>query len=113
MFVGRERERERLDSWLQQASRGRSRALQVLGAAGIGKTALIEDLLGRSPSWPLLRVQGLESEAQLAYHALADLLRPVLDRVESIPARQQEALRSALTIGPAVPGDRFAVAARR
>ena len=41
MFVGRERERARIDRLLKDAHAGRSAALLMHGEAGIGKTALM------------------------------------------------------------------------
>jgi DNA-binding CsgD family transcriptional regulator len=58
----------------------------------------------------VLRARGLESEAELPFAALGDVLRPVLGTLDRIPTRQAAALSGALAIGPPAPGDRFAVA---
>lgn len=52
----------------------------------------------------MLRTQGLESEAPLAFAALHRLLRPVLDHMGQLPAPQAKALRIAFgqAEGPAV-----------
>ena len=47
-FVGRERELEALLSGLRDARGGRARLLVVTGDAGIGKTRLVEELIGRA-----------------------------------------------------------------
>ncbi|WP_214327487.1 ATP-binding protein [Nonomuraea sediminis] len=83
-------------------------ALVVRGEAGIGKSALLEhaaiDFPGR-----MLRVNGVESEAELPFAALHLLLRPVLDRIDALPRQQADALTSALGMGAARPGDRFLI----
>src|SRR4051812_30355991 len=56
----------------------------------------------------VLRASGVESESELPYAALHQLLRPVLSAGEGLPAPQIAALRSALGMDPGEP-DRFAV----
>jgi hypothetical protein len=53
----------------------------------------------------VLAAAGRESERDLAFAGLHQLLRPVLDRVAGLPARQAEALRGAfaLSADPAPP----------
>ena len=50
-----------------------------------------------------------ESEAELAFSALADLLAPLHDRLDRLPAPQARALAAALALGPPQPGERLAV----
>jgi DNA-binding CsgD family transcriptional regulator len=75
-----------------------SRVLMLLGDAGMGKTVLLAEAvrLARSAGLRVLRVTGRESEQDLAFAGLHQLLRPVLDRVASLPDRQAEALLGAL-----------------
>ncbi|MDN5761295.1 MAG: hypothetical protein L0H41_03110 [Microlunatus sp.] len=57
----------------------------------------------------MLWVSGVESETELAFSALYDLLNPIIaDRVV-LPPAQSAALASALALTPVVPGDRLAV----
>ena len=58
----------------------------VRGEPGVGKSALLEDLVGDAGEALVLRTQGLEVEAPLAFAALHRLLRPVL-RLREQPAR--------------------------
>src|SRR5262245_61120262 len=58
-----------------------------------------------------LHAQGIESESELAFAALADFFQPVLECLAQIPARQAAALSGALAIGPPTTTDRFAVCA--
>ena len=62
----------------------------------MGKSALLEDLVAVAGSdVRVLRAQGVESEAPLAFAALHRLLRPVLGLLDRIPAPQARALRAA------------------
>lgn len=56
-FVGRQADLERLELLLTEALAGTPRSVAVAGAAGIGKTRLIEQLLGRAAQrgWCVLR----------------------------------------------------------
>ena len=75
-----------------------SQVLLVIGEAGMGKTALLSGTAGRARSAGLrvLSVTGRESESNLAFAGLHQLLRPVLPSVASLPARQAQALLGAL-----------------
>src|SRR5215469_16685309 len=110
MIVGRSRELARLDDLLAGLLRGEGSALVVHGEAGIGKTTLLDALAERAGERvTALRVCAAETEAHLAFAALADLLQPLLGELESLPAPQAAALAGALALGPPVPGDRLAV----
>jgi DNA replication protein DnaC len=77
-----------------------SRVLLILGDPGLGKTVLLAEA-AREARLAGVRVRaaaGRESEQNLAFAGLHQLLRPVLDRVEALPARQAEALRGAFAI---------------
>ena len=56
-FVGRQADLERLQQLMTEALTGAPRSVAVAGAAGIGKTRLIEQLLGRAAQrgWRVLR----------------------------------------------------------
>jgi DNA-binding CsgD family transcriptional regulator len=57
----------------------------------------------------VLRALGVESETDLAYSGLLELLRPVLNRISALPLGQEVALSGALAVGAAPDVDRFAV----
>jgi DNA-binding CsgD family transcriptional regulator len=59
----------------------------------------------------LLRVRGIESEAQVPFGGLLELLRPALPALDSIPRPQAAALEGALALRPGSAQDRFAVGA--
>ncbi|HEY5117431.1 MAG TPA: ATP-binding protein, partial [Nakamurella sp.] len=114
MLHGRVRERERLLVLLSDARGGRGGVLVVRGQPGVGKSALLADLVGHAVSdvglgMQVLRTQGIESESPLAFAALQRLLRPVMRYIERLPARQAAALRAAFGETDTPPGDRFLV----
>jgi DNA-binding CsgD family transcriptional regulator/tetratricopeptide (TPR) repeat protein len=112
VLQGRDVERARLAVLLDGARQGRADALVVRGEAGVGKSALLEDLIASAAGVLVLRTQGLESESPLAFAALHRLLRPVLRLLDRIPPPQARALRVAFgqTDGPAVEPFLVAVA---
>ncbi len=83
--------------------------LVVRGQPGVGKSALLADLVGHAEGMQVLRTQGIESESPLPFAALQRLLRPVMRHIERLPARQATALRAAFGETDTPPGDRFLV----
>ena len=108
-LLGRADECALLDDLIGDVRRGASRSLVLRGEAGIGKTALLEYLVGSAPDLTLARAAGVESEMELAYASLHQLCGPLLDRLERLPGPQRDALGIVfgLTGGPAP--DRFLV----
>jgi DNA-binding NarL/FixJ family response regulator len=98
MLIGRELECARIDAVLDAARERRSGALVLRGEAGIGKTALLEYAIERAEGFRVLRALGVESEAELAYAGVQQLLRPVMDAVSELPPPQARALKTALAI---------------
>ncbi len=98
MLYGRSTELAALDELTAGAREGRSGALVLRGEAGIGKTALL-DRTAQSASasgMRVLRVTGVEPEADLAFGGLVQLLWPVQDRLDGLPEPQADALRAVL-----------------
>ena len=111
MLLGRDEERLALDRLLAEARSGRSGVLAFVGGPGIGKTALLDYAAGRREGMRVLRARGIESEAEVPFGGLLELLRPALDALDRIPSPQAEALAGALALRPARAQDRFAVGA--
>ncbi len=113
MLLGREREREEIDSVLGQARSGTSATLALVGEAGIGKTVLLDDAADRATGagMRILRARGIESEAQIPFASLLELLRPALVALDRIPRPQAMALEAALALRPGLAQERFAVGA--
>ncbi|MBA3331251.1 MAG: ATP-binding protein [Actinobacteria bacterium] len=110
MLVGREQERQRLDELLQGLRRGRGGVLALIGEAGIGKTTLLRYAAERATGARVLTARGIESESELPFSGLFDLVRPLLDRIDRLPDAQGRALAAALAVGEPVAAERFAVA---
>jgi DNA-binding NarL/FixJ family response regulator len=109
LLYGRDAERSVISALLEAARRSRSGVLVVRGEPGVGKSALLEDARARAPEMQLLRCVGIESEAQLPFAALHQLLRPVLGHLERLPGPQAKALRAALGLGAAGGDDPFLI----
>jgi hypothetical protein len=116
VLVGREAELARVRALLEAARDGRSGALLLAGDAGIGKTALLDAALAEAAESELLvlRARGLQSESDIPFAGLSELLGPLLARLGTLPPAQAGALRAALALGGAGDDalrDRFAVSA--
>jgi DNA-binding CsgD family transcriptional regulator len=109
VILGRGRELARIDALIDAARGGHGGALVVRGEAGIGKSALLAAARERASGLRVLSACGAETEAHLPFAALAQLVEPVLARRDELPEPQAAALASALALGPAAPGERFAV----
>jgi DNA-binding CsgD family transcriptional regulator len=98
-LVGRGEELSRLRE-LVVPPYAESRVLVLLGDPGMGKTVLLTQAMrvARSAGMRVLAAAGRESEQDLAFAGLHQLLRPVLDRVDGLPARQAGALRGAFAL---------------
>jgi DNA-binding CsgD family transcriptional regulator len=75
----------------------------------VGKTALLDHLVKQASGCRVAHAAGVESEMVLAYAGLHQLLTPMLDRLERLPAPQANALRTAFGLGPGSAPDRFLV----
>jgi len=111
MLVGREREREQIEHALASARSGASATLGLVGEAGIGKTVLLDYAAERAAGMRVLRARGIESEAQIPFAALLELLRPALAMLDRIPEPQAVALEGALALRRGPSQERFAVGA--
>src|SRR5256714_11656266 len=109
-LVGRDAERAQLDTALAEAAE-HGGALFVAGEAGIGKTSLLEVATSnaRGRGYSVLSVTGLESEADLPFAGLHQLLQPVLPSVGALPGPQKNALLTALGMRAGAPPELFLV----
>src|SRR4051794_17469388 len=92
MFLDRRNECAVLEQVLQGARNGRSGAVVLRGAAGVGKTALLEFAIQSASDLRIVHAVGAESEMELAFAALHQLCVPMLDRLERLPSPQRDAL---------------------
>ena len=109
MLYGRSEQLAAIDRLLEGMWSGRAGALVLRGAAGIGKTALLDAADEKAAGARVLRVTGVESEAELPFAALHALMRPALDEIGALPERQAVALRGAFGMTDAAVADRFLV----
>src|SRR5262245_605296 len=109
MLCGRSGQLAAIDRLLEGMRSGRAGALVLRGEAGIGKTALLDAAERKAAGARVLRVTGVESEAELPFAALHALLRPALDEIGALPGRQAEALRGVFGLAEEAVADRFLV----
>jgi DNA-binding CsgD family transcriptional regulator len=79
------------------------------GEAGVGKTALLKHLAASASELTVARAVGIETEMELAFASLHQLCAPMLDRLETLPATQREALEIVFGIDIGAAPDRFLV----
>ncbi|MGO9822370.1 MAG: ATP-binding protein [Solirubrobacteraceae bacterium] len=110
-LIGRDGEAERLSNLIDHLRDGGD-ALLVIGEAGIGKSALLNHagVRARALGMRTLAIAGVESEAELAFAGLHQLLRPVLELMALLPEPQRHALEAALGISQEFEPDPFLVA---
>jgi DNA-binding CsgD family transcriptional regulator len=107
---GRSSELSELAGLVGAVRSGQSRVLVLRGEPGVGKTALLDELASQAEDCRVVRVAGVQSEIELAFAGLHQLLVPMLDHLEQLPAPQQEALCTAFGLSAGPAPDRFLVA---
>ena len=83
-----------LDGVIADIRGGVSRSLVLRGEAGIGKSALLQYLVESVSDLTVARAVGVESEIELPFASLHQLCAPMLDRLETLPTPQRQALES-------------------
>jgi DNA-binding CsgD family transcriptional regulator len=106
-LTGRRAECDVLDRLVQAVRGGESRVLVLHGEPGVGKTVLLEYLVGQAAGCRVLRVAGVESEMELAFAGLYQLCLPLLGRLGVLPGPRREALATAFGLSAGPPPDRF------
>jgi hypothetical protein len=98
-----------LDQLIEAVRAGEGRALVMRGEPGVGKTALLDYLAEHASGCRVAHASAVESEMELAYAGVHQLLTPMLDRLERLPGPQREALRTAFGLSSGPAPDRFLV----
>ena len=111
-IFGRERELSQLYE-LVDGVHERGATLLVRGEAGIGKSTLLAAACRRAEEagMRVLRTTGVQSEAQLPFAGLHQLVLPVLGQADQLPTPQRAALLAAFGMEEAAEApDRFLIA---
>src|SRR5258708_189400 len=110
-LIEREQESALLDALVDRLRDGGG-AVVIRGEPGIGKSALLQRVRRRAEAQgvrPLVTV-GVESEAELAFAGLHQLLRPVIGALAQLPESQRQTLEAALGLGGDLKPDPYRVA---
>ncbi|MGW6446222.1 helix-turn-helix transcriptional regulator [Lentzea sp. NPDC055074] len=108
-LLGRRAEGETLERLLTRARSGAGQVLVLRGEAGIGKTALLDQVSTRASGFRVARAAGVESESAFPYAGLHQLCVPFLDRLDRLPPPQREALGTAFGMASGPRPTRFMV----
>jgi DNA-binding CsgD family transcriptional regulator len=109
VLCGRENERATLEQLLNSVRAGGSAALVLRGESGIGKTALLQDVIAGADGCRVIRAAGVESEMELAFAALHQMCAPLFDGLDRLPSPQRDALATAFGLSTGPPPDRFLI----
>src|SRR5260370_23213566 len=94
-LVGRRAECGVLDGLVEAIRAGASRSLVLCGEPGVGKTALLEYVAEHASGCRVVRAAGVQSEMELAFAGLHQLLAPLLDPLRRLAPPRRLAPRSA------------------
>jgi DNA-binding CsgD family transcriptional regulator len=107
--VGRDGELAQLAALLATVQDGGSAALVLRGEPGVGKSALLEVLIGSASGFQVVRAMGVEGEVDLPYAGLHQLCRTMTDAIGALPQPQCDALRVAFGLSSGEAPDRYLV----
>jgi AAA ATPase domain len=110
-LLGRDQERRLLRSLLDEVAI-HGQTLVLRGEPGVGKSRLLSDAArtARERGMSVLTTTGVQSEADLPFAGLHQLLRPVRGRVTELPAVQRAALDAAFGLTHDVAPERYRIA---
>lgn len=106
---GRSVEQEQLGRLLSGIRSGRSGVLVIRGEAGIGKTALLEQLVEQASGCIVVRATGVQADMELPFAGLQQLFGSMLGSLERLPDPQREAVEVAFGLRSGPAPDRFEV----
>jgi hypothetical protein len=110
-LIGRDQELRAVAGIIARAS-VQGQAVTIVGDPGIGKSALMgaAEEIARAAGYRVLTVLGIESEAQLPFAGLHQVLRPVLTDAGKLRPTHRDALLSAFGLGDGTRPELFGVA---
>ncbi|MFI9547989.1 AAA family ATPase [Streptomyces sp. NPDC052016] len=108
-LIGRDGDLRRIRDLLRIGAGGG--ALLLAGDAGVGKTAVLDELAGAAEAEGIrvLRAAGVEFEADCSYSGLNQILFPFLDALDDLDLPFRDALRVALGFDSGRPPERLLV----
>ncbi|WP_410876966.1 ATP-binding protein [Nocardia sp. A7] len=107
--LGRADELDRLNEFIAAARNGLGHAVILRGEPGIGKSVLLESVIGSAHGFRILRSDGYEAEANLPYSGVQRLVGSLEVDGTQLPDPEREALGVALGISAGAVPDRFLV----
>jgi DNA-binding CsgD family transcriptional regulator len=109
-LIGRDDEIARLRSFVDRA-RALGDAMVLAGAAGVGKTVLLNSAAAYATDAGVrtITVAGSQFEADVSFAGLQQIVEPFLAHLPRLAVPQQNALRSALNLIEGPPADRFLI----
>src|SRR6266851_1396119 len=109
LLLDRDSERTRIDDLLEVVRRGFSGVLVLRGCHGAGKTTLVDYAVEEASGFRISSIVGVESEINLQYGAVHELLIPFLPLIDDLPVPQRQAIRVAFGLEAGPAQDRFLV----
>jgi len=94
-LIGRDRELRAIDAVLETVRHHRSDTLVLVGAPGVGKSALLDYAEQSAEGCRVLRSAGVEFEVALPYAGLHQLCAPLLEHVNVLPDPQRRSVETA------------------
>jgi hypothetical protein len=86
-LLGRAHEWGAIEDLLTSVRDGLSGAIVLRGETGIGKTALLDHAVAAAADMRTVRLVGIESEMELGYAGLHQLLHPFMQQYDMLPPR--------------------------
>jgi hypothetical protein len=84
-LLDRSTERARIDEFLELVRQDLSAVLVLRGCQGAGKTTLVDYAVGAASEFRAVAIAGVESEINLPYGAVQQLLIPFLPLIDELP----------------------------
>src|SRR5262245_57658979 len=108
-LIGRARECRSLEELLDAVRAGQSRVLVLRGDVGVGKSALLQHLIDAASGFKVVHATGVESEMELPLAALQLLCASMLDRLDTLPDPQRNAVSRAFGLTTGASPDRLLI----
>ena len=108
-LVGRRNELAVLEQLLETARNGGSGTLVLSGDPGVGKSALLDQLISSASGFRVARAAGVEGEVDLPYAGLQQLCRSMLGTIDVLAPPQRAALKVAFGLSSGEVPDRYLV----